>query len=241
MTTKWLGAVAAIALATAWSALPASAGDSNGNFQIKAGISGIWTDDTTNSLKTSTGTNLLAAGASASTDDIVIPTLTLTYFVTRNIGVELFCCFGQTSIQGEGIIKANGEIAETWMFPPILTLQYHFDGMGAFKPYVGAGFEWVHYFDEKTGHNGLAAASVDLKDSFGFALQGGADIDLGSGWSFGLDVKKVWEDTDVTWRMPNGTTIRANHDIDPLIATVNVGYRFNLSDIFGAQGATPAK
>lgn len=239
-TLHGLMTVAALAAGLALSAPSAMAGDSNGNFQIKAGLTGVWTDDETNSLKTSTGVNLLAAGASASTDDIAIPTLTLTYFFNNNIAVELFCCFGQTSIAGEGILSGAGEIAETWMFPPILTLQYHFDAMGAFRPYVGVGAEWIHYFDEKTGGNGLGAASVDLEDSFGFALQAGVDVDLGAGWSLGLDVKKVWEDTDVTWRAAaaaGGADVRANHDIDPLIATVNVGYRFNLSDLFGPREA----
>ena len=244
MTMKFSGAMAAVAtgLATmAAGSLPAAAGDSNGNFQIKAGVSGVWTDDDTTSLVTSGGVNLLAAGAHASTDDMVLPTLTLTYFFNRNVAVELFCCFGQTSVVGEGILRGNGELAETWMFPPILTLQYHFDGFGAVRPYVGAGVEWIHYFDSKVGKNGLGAASVDLDDSFGFALQAGVDFDLGGGWSLGLDVKKVWEDTEVTWKFANGTSIKADHDIDPLIATANLGYRFNLDDLFGRREAAPLK
>lgn len=220
---------------------PAAAGDSNGNFQAKVGISGVWTDDNTSSLVTSGGADLLALGNSASTDDMVLPTLTLTYFLNKNVAVELFCCFGQTSIVGEGGLAPNGELAETWMFPPILTLQYHFDGMGAFRPYVGVGVEWIHYFDESVGSNGLGAVGVNLEDSFGFALQAGVDFDLGNGWSLGLDVKKVWEDTEVTWTFADGSRIVADHDIDPLIATANLGYRFNLSDIFGSREAAPMK
>jgi len=36
-------------------------------------------------------------------------------------------------------ILGAGEIAETWIFPPTLTLQYHFTGMGNIKPSFDAG------------------------------------------------------------------------------------------------------
>ena len=32
-----------------------------------------------------------------------------------------------------------GDLGETMIFPPILSLQYHFDGIRGIKPYVGAG------------------------------------------------------------------------------------------------------
>ena len=54
--------------------------------------------------------------------------------------------------------------------------------------------EWIHYFDESSNIGG----SVNFRDSWGFVLQAGTDIDLGQGWSLGLDAKKVWEDTKLT-------------------------------------------
>lgn len=240
-----VAALGLLAVAAAPSA-PAWAGDSNGNFQVKVGISGVLTDDHTQSLVLHDGgtTDLLALGEHATVDDIVIPTLTLTYYLNRNIGLELFCCFAEASVKGVG--PYSGEIAQAWLFPPALTLQYHFDGFGAFRPYVGAGAEWIHYFGEGTGDNVLGATTVKFEDSFGPVLQAGFDYDLGGGWSLGFDFKKVWLDTKITWTdtaaAPGSNTVVASHDLDPIIVTANLGYRFNLSDLFGPRSApTPLK
>ena len=231
-------------------AAPASAGDSNGNFQIKAGVSGVLTQDKTTQLDVkNVGTDLQTNGHGATTENIWIPTATLTYYFNKNLAVELFCCFGGTSVLANDVTGgalfngANTELAHATMFPPALTLQYHVDGFGPLRPYVGVGVQWIHYFNEKVGDNGLGglgAQSVNFKDSFGFVAQGGVDYDLGNGFSLGVDVKKVWLDTEINWKDAAGNTMAtAKHDLDPLIVTANIGYRFNLGDLFGRR-AEPA-
>jgi outer membrane protein len=223
-TRLWIGALAL--LAGAVGAVPAQAGDSNGNFQVKLGVTGLIFDDKT----TSTSANI--TGLDAEVNDTVIPTLMLTYFLDKNWAVELFCCFAQLNVHDKSAVVGT-KLASTWVFPPMLTAQYHFDGMGAFRPYVGAGVQWIHYFDESSNIGG----SVDFRDSWGFVLQAGTDIDMGGGWSLGLDAKKVWEDTKLTYSLP----AYAEHDLDPWVLTANLGYRFNLSDLFGRREAVPLK
>jgi len=221
--TIWLGVAALVVSVVA--AMPAQAGDSNGNMQVKVGVTGLIFDDET----TSTSANV--AGLSAEVNDTVIPTLMLNYYLTKNWSVELFCCFAQLNVHGNsGVV---GKLASTWVFPPMLTAQYHFDGMGAFKPYVGAGVQYIHYFDSSSNIGG----SVDFRDSWGFVLQAGTDVDLGAGWALGFDAKKVWEDTKLTYSLP----AYAEHDLDPWVLTANLGYRFNLSDLFGSREAVPLK
>jgi hypothetical protein len=38
-------------------------------------------------------------------------------------------------VTGTGSIAGLGEIADTWIFPPALTAQYHFNTEGTIKPY----------------------------------------------------------------------------------------------------------
>ena len=179
------------------------------------------------------------AGSDAEVSTEVIPALTLTYFFNKNLAVELFCCFAKHEIDGKGGLSGAGEIADTWIFPPALTLQYHFTSMGHFKPYVGAGVQYIAFFDETTGNNGLSATSVDIDNAFGFVLQAGADVSLGGGWVLNADVKKTWLNTNVTWHFGDEDPIRADVDLDPWIFSVGLGYRFNLEDVFGRRSAPP--
>jgi outer membrane protein len=228
-TTLWLGAV----LASAAAALPAQAGDTQGNFMVR--VLGTVVDPDTDAAVSANGAAIAGANAEVSTQ--VIPALTLSYFFDSNWAVELFCCFSKHSVDGKGAIAGLGEIADAWIFPPVVTLQYHFAGLGPIKPYLGAGVQYIHFFSEGTGANVLGASSVDIDDAFGFALQAGTDISLGEGWYLNADVKKVWLNTDVTWNNTALGTVKADVDMDPWIISAGVGYRFNLEDLFGSRAA----
>lgn len=234
-----------IALAAAAMALglgsAARAGDYDGNFMVRLQATGVFTTDDVRSLTTSTGTDLKAAGFDAEVSDQFLPTATLTYFLNKNLAVELFCCFSHHKVDLKtpaGSAALAGNVAESWIFPPALTLQYHFDGLGAFKPYVGVGAQYIHFFSSDTGNNPLAASGVKFDDAFGVTLQAGFDLAIGNGWYLNADVKKSWLDTTATWRNAanvGGADIKANVDLDPLIVSAGIGYRFNLEDLFGRR------
>jgi outer membrane protein len=109
--------------------------------------------------------------------------------------------------------------------------------MGGFKPYIGIGAQYIHFFSSGTGDNTLNATGVKFSDAFGLTLQAGVDIKLGGGWYLNADVKKSWLETKATWTNSaiTGGNIVAKTDLDPLIVSVGVGYRFNLEDLFGQR------
>ena len=106
-----------------------------------------------------------------------------------------------------------------WLLPPTLTLQYHFNQMQQVKPYVGAGVNYTHFFNEDGG----ALHDVKYEDSFGGALQAGVDVPLGTNTYANLDVKKVFISTTAKFA-PSG--VKANVDLDPWLIGVGVGYKF---------------
>jgi len=204
----------AVAGAMATAAVPAQAGTYAGDMLVR--VQGTYVNF--NDESTLAGLEL---------EDEFIPTLTLTYFLNKNLAVELFCCFANLDAELNG-----AKVAEFWVFPPALTLQYHFDSMNGIKPYVGAGIQYIAPFSED-GVGGLAGQNVQVDDALGLTLQAGVDVEIGQGWYLNADVKKTWIEHTVS---VNGTDI-ADLDIDPWIFSVGLGYRFNLSDIFGSRHA----
>jgi outer membrane protein len=218
----FLGGVA-VAGSLATAALPAQAGDYSGDFLVR--VQGTYLNFNDESTNLTGG----AVPGGLELDDEFIPTLTLTYFLNKNLAVELFCCFANLDAN----LSGSGNVAEFWVFPPALTLQYHFDSMGGFKPYVGAGIQYILPFDEE-GVGALVGQNVEVDDALGFTLQAGFDMELGQGWYFNADVKKTWIEHTVS---VEGLGDVFDVNIDPWIFSVGLGYRFNLSDIFGSRSA----
>ena len=82
-----------------------------------------------------------STGLDLSVNDKVIPEVDVSYFFTPNLAAELVLTYPQ-----KHDVRAGGtKIGSLKHLPPTLTVQYHFDGMGAFKPYVGAGLNYTRF------------------------------------------------------------------------------------------------
>lgn len=142
--------------------------------------------------------------------------LDFTYFVTRNIGLELILATKKHTITSNG-----AGIGDVSLLPPTLTVQYHFaPDSPSFRPYVGAGINYTRFYDINL-LNG--AATVD-KSSWGGAIQLGADFPINKTFFINVDVKKIWIDTDVKLIATGATA--ANFKINPVIFGLGVGMKF---------------
>jgi len=148
----------------------------------------------------------------------VIPEVDFTYFISPNLATELVLTYPQ-----KHDVSANGAAVGTLKhLPPTLSLQYHFTdlGLGAFRPYVGAGLNYTRFSGI---HLSGGTLSVD-KNSVGLSLQAGLDYAIDKTWSVNFDVKKVQIRTDLKDTATGASlgTIK----IDPLLVGVGVGYKF---------------
>lgn len=145
-----------------------------------------------------------------------LPEVDITYFFSPNIAAELILTYPQKQT-----VYSNGtEIGSFKHLPPTLTAQYHFTGLGAFRPYVGLGLNYTNISSVD-----LLGGGANLKrNSYGLAAQIGADFPVGGGWLLNVDLKKVQIGTDV---LVGATETNAgSFKVDPLLISVGFGKRF---------------
>lgn len=165
-----------------------------------------------------------------SLDNSVMPEVDVTYMVTKNIGFELIAATTKHTASGKtGTTGSIGDLASTWVLPPTLTAQYHFNPAGKIRPYVGAGVNYTIFWDEKAS-DGLQTAvgktKVRMTDSFGWAGQVGVDIDLSPKIFLNLDLKYIDIDTKATLQTTAIGKQNVMVHIDPLVFGAGVGFRF---------------
>lgn len=157
----------------------------------------------------------------ASINNDVIPEVDFSYFFTDHIAAELIAGTSKHDVKWN-TGASNVDLGSVRLLPPTLTLQYHFMPKQRFSPYLGAGLNYTHFYDAKTGSGNT---QVDYKDKFGYAFQAGFDYAIAGHWSLNVDVKKLYLKTDVN-TVVGGAHVHATGHLNPWIAGVGIGYRF---------------
>lgn len=159
----------------------------------------------------------------------VMPEVDVTYMVSDNIGFELIAATTKHAASGRtGTTGSLGKLASTWVLPPTLTAQYHFNSEGSARPYVGAGVNYTKFWNENASdalEGAVGRTRVRMSDSVGWAAEAGVDIDLTPRMFLNFDVKYV--DMDTTARL-NTTAIgtqRVRLHLDPFVFGIGVGFR----------------
>lgn len=142
------------------------------------------------------------------------PEIDISYFFTPHIAAELVLTYPQR----HDLTLGGADIGSVKHLPPTLMLQYHFAPEATFRPYVGIGLNYTHFWDNDIDVPGVTIDS----SSVGLAFQVGADYKLGNGWFLNADIKYVDIDADVKAGGTKLTTL----EVDPWLYSVGIGYRF---------------
>lgn len=158
-------------------------------------------------------------GGRIEADDAFTPEVDLSYFFTDNIAAELIAATSKHDVDAKGTALGDVDLGHVWALPPTITLQYHFNPHGQFRPYAGAGLGYIIWHSEDAG----AMNSIDYDNGIAYALQAGMDIGITENWAFNADVKKLYHDVDAK---VNGGAVTADVELDPWVIGVGVAYRF---------------
>ena len=157
-------------------------------------------------------------------DDGTSLTLMGTYMFSPNWGFDVLA-----SWPFNHDIKLGGvKIAETDHLPPTFSMQYHFLPDGTIQPYVGAGLNYTTFFSEEVTQAAIdnEITGISLDDSFGLALQIGADWTFGNRWLLNFDLRWIDIESDLEATIAGAAVDAGTVKIDPWVYSINIGYSF---------------
>jgi outer membrane protein len=213
---------------------PSVAMAEQGDWVVRLRAAHINADEDSN-LRADNGGGVVLTG-DLTVDSNTIPELDISYYVTKNIALELILALGSrhdvnltsSAVNGVSAPALNENLGEVNALPPTLTVQWHFNPDQMIDPYVGVGVNYTRFLDKNLRHSVGGDIDVD-RNSFGLALQAGLDVNLSNGWLINADVKKLWIDTDVHFSHGDGLFPKQkidSLDIDPWVFGIGIGKRF---------------
>jgi outer membrane protein len=184
-----------------------------GKWLVRVGISQINPDSF----------NLDLGGAAVVVDSDLTPTGTIEYMITPHLGTELLLAWPAThGLDLDTGSRPLDRVAYVDVLPPTLSLNWHFNPNGVFRPYIGAGVNYTLFSGEETrGDGALAGTSLKLDDSVGAAGQVGVDIGQRN-WFFNANVRYI----DMSSKVKVDGASLGTADINPWVYGIHVGYRF---------------
>jgi outer membrane protein len=168
-----------------------------------------------------TSSSISGIGGKVAVGNALAPEVDLSYFFTDNIALELIAATTQHTVSAHNTALGSLTVGQTWVLPPTLTLQYHFNPRGAISPYVGAGLNVSFFYGGSAGKAPINR--LVLETSVGPALQAGVDWNFSGHWFANLDVKQIFMSSTAHI---NSGAIKAKVAIDPLVIGTGIGYRF---------------
>lgn len=161
-------------------------------------------------------------GATLRIDAQLTPVVEGGYFITPEWAVSFTGGLPpKITIRGAGTAGGFGVLGKAVYGPMTLTTHYHLRNFGPIQPYIGGGLAYMKIFDTTDG----ALQNLKVKDTFGPALQIGADIMINENWGAFIDVKKAFLRTKATGTLL-GLPASAKVTLDPTVVHTGVAYRF---------------
>lgn len=160
-------------------------------------------------------------GAQVRSDPQVVPSLSITRFVSPSIGFSLCAGIPPTiRYRGAGTLAAAGPLVDVRYAAPAATLVFSPFRRRAVSPYVGAGIAYLHVLS--TTDRGLDAATV--RNDAGPVAQAGLSLFPTARFGAFVDIKKAYIRTRVHGLVA-GMDATTRVRMDPVVMQAGVSIR----------------
>ncbi|GAB6967356.1 outer membrane beta-barrel protein [Komagataeibacter kakiaceti JCM 25156] len=200
-----------------------------GDFMIRLSAVGVLPEDRDSKVWVN---NQAMANTRVKTTNQVMPELTLEYFLTDNISLDLIATSTRHEVAAEGGalqgLTGHGktDAGSAWVLPPTVTVAWHFRPHKRLNPYVGVGgtFMWFH---NMSGSGALGLNKLNSGFTGGPSINAGVDYQLVGNWFFNFDVKQMFVRMHA-WAENDGETlkVKAHDSLDPTVVSAGIAYRF---------------
>jgi outer membrane protein len=162
-------------------------------FFVKAGF--LYAVNQSSSKLYAGGSQIPGVGATFS--NVATLGLEAGYYVMPNVSIDISAgapmwvtdkLKGVTYLPGPTLVPDGTLIAKVMPAFVPLTVLYHYNRLGAFQPYLGAGVAPVFAL----AHQDALNTGVTVDPTVGFVLQAGADVMIDQHWGWTVDVKKLF-------------------------------------------------
>ncbi|MDN7350639.1 OmpW/AlkL family protein [Acetobacter senegalensis] len=206
-----------------------------GDFMIRlSGVGVLPQDRDSNVSLHAGGATIPLRNTHLSTTNQAMPELTLEYFLTDNVSVDLIATSTRHEVAalGSDVPSLGGprklDVGSAWVLPPTLTFAWHFRPHKRFNPYVGVGATAM-WFHNMKGNAGSPLGLTKLNAGFtgGPSVNAGFDYQLVGNWFFNADVKQMFVRMHAWVQDPKETLrVRAHESLDPTVVSAGIAYRF---------------
>lgn len=159
--------------------------------------------------------------------------LNFLYFYNANIAVEVLAAtpftHDVTIHDKNAVLNVDGaKLGEVTQLPPTISVLYYIENQSAFKPYVGLGVNYTIFFDEQfeDAPKSLGLSNLELDGSFGLSYQLGVDYLINDNFHINASVRYIDISTDATFDVGGQSIGKATIDVDPMVYSVMLGYKF---------------
>ena len=163
----------------------------------------------------------LLEGSTAEASNNFSVTFELGYELTKNISVSVMSGIPvKPHVTGEGTAAGLGILGKVRYGPAIFSSNYRFPKIGRFRPYAGGGAAYAIIFKNFDG----SVKQLNVHNNWGSVVQGGAEYEVNSKYTFFVDFKEVWLAVNADGVLTDGTGVKARVKLNPSLITVGIKF-----------------